>query len=158
VVGVGELAASNSTSVTISTYALGSCIGLVAYDPGVRVGGILHLMLPDSTLSPDKAAAKPAMFADTGVPALFRALAGLRADRSRTHLFIAGGACVLAGPDTFKIGERNVQATLRMLSVYGCSPVAREVGGTANRTLHLNINTGELTLKLPDQTLSYSLF
>jgi chemotaxis protein CheD len=157
VVGVGELAASNASAVTISTYALGSCVGLVAYDPVVRAGGILHLMLPDSALSPEKAAAKPAMFADTGVPALFRAIAGLRAERSRTRLFLAGGACVLSGPDTFKIGERNAAATRRMLSVYGCSIAGQELGGTVNRTLHLNIATGELTIKLPDRTLAYSL-
>ena len=157
VVGVGELAVSNAPAVTISTYALGSCVGLVAYDAGLRVGGILHLMLPESTLSPEKAASKPAMFADTGVPALFRALAGLRADRLRTRLFIAGGACVLSGPDTFKIGERNAAATQRMLSVYGCSVVGRELGGTVNRTLHLHVGTGQLTIKLPDQTLTFSL-
>jgi chemotaxis protein CheD len=157
VVGVGELAVSNASAVTISTYALGSCVGLVAYDPALRVGGILHLMLPESTLSPEKAAAKPAMFADTGVPALFRALAGLRAERARTRLFLAGGACVLSGPDTFRIGERNAEATQRMLSVYGCSVVGRELGGTVNRTLHLNVSSGELTIKLPDHTLRCSL-
>lgn len=156
-VGVGELAVSNSTAVTISTYALGSCIGLVGYDAVARTGGILHLMLPESTLSPEKAAAKPAMFADTGVPALFRALAGLRAERARTRLFLAGGACVLAGPDNFKIGERNAVATQRMLSVYGCTLVGREVGGTVNRTLHLNVSNGELTMKLPDQTITVNL-
>ena len=157
VVGVGELAVSNAVGVTISTYALGSCVGLVAYDPAVKAGGILHLMLPDSTLSPEKAQAKPAMFADTGVPAFFRAIAGLRAERSRTRLFLAGGACVLAGPDNFRIGERNAEASQRMLAVYGCSVVGRELGGTVNRTLHLNVATGELTLKLPDRTLTYSL-
>lgn len=157
VVGVGELAVSNAVAVTISTYALGSCVGLVAYDPAVKAGGILHLMLPDSTLSPEKAQAKPAMFADTGIPAFFRAISGLRAERSRTRLFLAGGACVLAGPDNFRIGERNAVASQRMLAVYGCSVVGRELGGTVNRTLHLNVATGELTLKLPDRTLTYSL-
>lgn len=157
VVGVGELAVSNATAVTISTYALGSCVGLVGYDPAVRAGGILHLMLPDSSLSPEKAAAKPAMFADTGVPAFFRALSGIRAERSRTRLFLAGGACVLAGPDNFRIGSRNADATDRMLAVFGCSVVGRELGGTVNRTLHLNVATGQLTLKLPDRTLTYPL-
>jgi len=157
VVGVGELAVSNAVAVTISTYALGSCVGVVAYDPAVRAAGILHLMLPDSALSPGKAAAKPAMFADTGVPAFFRALAGLRAERARTRLFLAGGACVLSGPDNFRIGERNAEAVHRMLAVYGCSVVGRELGGTVNRTLHLNVHNGELTLKLPDRVMTCSL-
>ena len=54
VVGVGDMAVSNNTNMTISTYALGSCVGIVAFDPFVNVGGILHIMLPDSTLSPEK--------------------------------------------------------------------------------------------------------
>ncbi|HEY0946457.1 MAG TPA: chemotaxis protein CheD [Opitutaceae bacterium] len=153
VIGVGELAVANNPQVTLSTYALGSCVGVVAYDPVARAGGILHIMLPQSMLSPEKAAKQPAMFADTGVPALFEALRGLRADRTRLRLFIAGGACVLSGPDNFKIGERNVAAVQRMLAVYGCPILGRELGGTVNRTLHLEVATGQLTMKLPDRTL-----
>ncbi len=157
VVGVAELAVANQAAVTLSTYALGSCVGVVAYDASARAGGLLHLMLPDSTLSAEKAARQPAMFADTGIPALFNALGGVRAQRSRTTLFIAGGASVLSGPDTFLIGERNVKAVRSILAVYGCKLAGAEVGGTQNRTLHLNLGTGELTIKLPDRTLTIGL-
>jgi chemotaxis protein CheD len=157
VVGVAELAVASQSSATLSTYALGSCIGLVAYDTIAKAGGLLHLMLPDSTLSPAKAAAQPAMFADTGIPALFNALNGVRAQRARINLFMAGGACVLSGPDSFKIGERNVAAVRKMLTVYGCRLVGGEVGGTNNRTLHLNLSTGGLTIKLPDKTIEVAL-
>src|SRR4051794_40318201 len=95
VVGVGDLGASNNPMLTLSTYALGSCVAVVAYDPATRASGILHLMLPDSSISPDKAIGQPAMFADTGLPLLFRALDGLKGDRSRLRLFVAGGASVL---------------------------------------------------------------
>lgn len=157
VVGVAEFAVANQAQMTVSTYALGSCVGVVAYDASAQAGGLLHLMLPDSTLSPDKAKAQPAMFADTGIPALFNALGGIRAQRSRTKLFLAGGASVLSGPDSFKIGERNIAAVQRMLSVYGCRVIGTEVAGFVNRTLHLNIGTGMLTIKLPDRTLEVSL-
>jgi chemotaxis protein CheD len=157
VVGVAEFAVANQPQITISTYALGSCIGLVAYDPVARAGGLLHLMLPESSLSPDKAAAQPAMFADTGIPALFNGLGGVRAQRSRTILFMAGGASVLSGPDSFKIGERNIVAVKKMLSVYGCRLAGYEVGGTVNRTLHLDMATGGLTIKLPDRVINVSL-
>src|SRR3954471_7007169 len=83
VVGVGDMSVSNNPSITLSTYALGSCIGVAVYDPGVKVGGLLHLMLPDSSISPAKATAQPAMFADTGLPLLFRSLGGFKAERSR---------------------------------------------------------------------------
>mgnify|MGYP001561206167 CR=1 FL=1 len=66
VVGVGDLSVSNNIAITLSTYALGSCIAVAAYDPVVKAGGLLHLMLPESSISPDKAISQPAMFADTG--------------------------------------------------------------------------------------------
>ena len=56
VVGVGDMAVSNNVSTVLSTYALGSCVGIIAYDPGVKCGGILHLMLPEAAVSPQKAA------------------------------------------------------------------------------------------------------
>lgn len=157
VVGVADYAVVNQAQMIISTYALGSCIGVVAYDSSVQVGGLLHLMLPESSLSPEKAGTQPAMFADTGIPLLFNSLASMRAQRSRTQIFIAGGASVLSGPDSFKIGERNIVAVKKMLSVYGCRIAGSEVSGTVNRTLHLEIGTGQLTIKLPDRTLTVSL-
>ncbi|MBM3853180.1 MAG: chemotaxis protein CheD [Verrucomicrobia bacterium] len=158
VVGVGDMSVSNNASLTLSTYALGSCVGVVAYDPAVRAGGLLHLMLPESRLSPEKAARQPAMFADTGLPLLFRALAGLRADRARLRIFVAGGANVLgSGVDNFKIGERNIRATASYLSQVGLSVVRSDVGGTINRTLHLDVGTGEIKMKTPTANETYSL-
>lgn len=157
VVGVAEFAVANSAQITLSTFALGSCIGVIAFDPVAKAGGLLHLMLPDSSLSPDKAAAHPAMFADTGIPALFNALTSIRAQRPRTRTFVAGGASVLSGPDSFKIGERNIVAVRRLLAVYGCRSVGEDVGGVVNRTLHLNIGTGMLTAKLPDRNYEVAL-
>ncbi|EIQ00379.1 chemotaxis protein [Opitutaceae bacterium TAV1] len=152
IIGVGELAVSNNPGVTLSTYALGSCVAVVAFDPAARGGGILHIMLPESSLAPDKAAQQPAMFADSGIPALFNALAGIRTERRRLRLFVAGGASVSGGPDVFRIGERNTVAVLRMLAVYGCPIVGNDSGGVVNRTLHLDLATGRLTLRRPDRT------
>jgi len=157
VVGVAEFAVANQPLMTISTYALGSCVGLVAYDAVAQTGGLLHLMLPDSSLSAAKAAVQPAMFADTGIPVLFNGLTGMKAQLRRCKLYLAGGASVLSGPDSFKIGERNIAAVRRMLSVYGCRIAGEEVGGTVNRTLHLELGTGQLTLKMPDRTITVSL-
>ncbi len=157
IVGVGDMGVSNNPVITLSTYALGSCVAIAAYDPAVKAGGLLHLMLPDSTISPDKAAAQPAMFADTGLPLLFRALAGLHADRSRLRLFVAGGASVLCNSDMFKIGERNLQATSSYLARNGYSVRRSAVGGTINRTVHLELSTGAIAMKTPLSTESYSL-
>lgn len=155
--GVGDVSASNNPSITLSTYALGSCIAVVVYDPGARAGGLLHLMLPDSSISKDKAAAQPAMFADTGLPALFRSLVGFRVETHRARIMLAGGASVLGGNDMFKIGERNIRATQDILNRAGLPIRHSIVGGTTNRTVHLNIADGGVTLKLPDGTQNYSL-
>jgi chemotaxis protein CheD len=152
VIGVGDMAVSNNAQVTLSTYALGSCVGVVAYDPVAKVGGILHMMLPDSSISPDKAAEQPAMFADTGLPLFFRALMGLKAERARIRIFVTGGACVLTSHDAFKIGERNTQATLRFLAANGFAIRQTVTGGTTNRTVHLQIGDGQMTLKTPEGT------
>lgn len=157
VVGVGDLGVSNNPAITLSTYALGSCVAVVAYDPLLKLGGLLHLMLPDSTISPDKAIAQPAMFADTGLPSLFRSLIGLKADPGRLRLLLAGGASVLGGNDAFKIGERNIRATQDYLARKGFSVRHTLVGGTVNRTVHLNLSDGGVTVKMPDVTETRSL-
>lgn len=152
VIGVGDLAVSNNTQVTLTTYALGSCVGLVAYDPTSHAGGLLHIMLPDSSISKEKAVSQPAMFADTGLPLFLRELTGVKAERHRLRFFLAGGACVLSGPDTFKIGERNAAAVKSWLSAQGLRVTGADLAGTVNRTLHLELSTGQLTVKLPDRS------
>jgi chemotaxis protein CheD len=157
VIGVGDMAVSNNITVTLSTYALGSCVGVIAYDPVSKAGGILHLMLPDSAISPDKALKQPAMFADTGLPLLFKGLVGVRGDRTRMRLFIAGGASVLNGADPFKIGERNSIAVEKYLKANGYSVVGQDLGGNVNRTVHIEIANGKVTLKMPDRNETFSL-
>src|SRR5205814_227676 len=141
VVGVGDMSVSNNPSITLSTYALGSCVGIAAYDPVEKAGGLLHIMLPDSAISPEKASRQPAMFADTGLPLLLSALAGLRANRSRLCILIAGGASVLCATDNFKIGARNSQATMEFLTRNSLFARYSELGGTINRTIHFEIGT-----------------
>jgi len=152
VVGVGDMAVSNNTNMTISTYALGSCIGVVAYDPFVSVGGILHIMLPDSTLSPDKAVSQPSMFADSGWNSFWQAMISLRAEKRRVKIIMAGGASVLSRSDIFKIGERNAAAIRGILQREGIPVVAEEIGGLNNRTLHLALKTGSVEIKYPTGT------
>jgi chemotaxis protein CheD len=157
VIGVGDIAVSNDSAATLSTYALGSCVAVVGYDPVNKVGGMLHLMLPTSKIAAAKALAQPAMFADTGIPLLFRSLAGLNADLMRLRIFVAGGASVLGGKDAFMIGARNLQAAEEYISAEGFGFSSDAVGGTVNRTLHLDIGTGKVFLKTPAGTAEYSL-
>jgi len=157
IVGVGDLAVVSSPDVILSTYALGSCLGLVAYDATVRVGGLLHCMLPDSTIAPAKAARQAALFADTGIALLLRTLADLRAKPARLRLFLAGGACMVAGQDPFRIGERNIRAALDLLTAAGCAAPATDTGGFVNRNLHLEMHSGHVTTQSPRAVQQLSL-
>ena len=74
IVGISDLKVSNNPGDVLITYALGSCIGVAVFDPKARVGGLLHFMLPDSTLDANKAKTTPAMFADTGIIAFVQIL------------------------------------------------------------------------------------
>lgn len=157
VVGVGDMAVSNNANVTISTYALGSCVGIVALDPSTQVGGMLHVMLPDSTLTPEKAARQPSMFADTGMRAFLHSLYSMKADRRRLRLFLAGGANVLSGSDFFKIGERNITAVKAIIGRERLHIVREELGGLNNRTLHFKIKDATVEMKLPTGTKTIKL-
>src|SRR5476649_809063 len=89
-VGISEMIVERDTDNVIVTYSLGSCLGVAVFDPVARVGGMIHCMLPLSKIDPVKAQALPAMFVDTGIPALLQACFDLGADRSRLRLSVAG--------------------------------------------------------------------
>ena len=130
------------------TYSLGSCIGVTIWDPEVRVGGMIHYMLPESTLSPEKAKARPAMFADTGIPLLFRSVYRLGAIKKRVIVKVAGGSQLLDDNGTFAIGKRNYVMLRKIFWKNGVLIDNEHVGGSISRTLRLNIETGRVTIKM----------
>ncbi len=148
VVGVGDFAVSNNPSVVLMTYSLGSCLGVTIYDPVLRVGGVLHIMLPDSSINPAKAARQPAMFVDTGVPALFRAAYQMKAEKYRVQICVVGGAQVMDSSGFFNIGKRNYEALSALLVQHTLKVQATQVGGLVSRTVSLNVGTGEVRLKV----------
>jgi chemotaxis protein CheD len=147
VVDIADYKVSNDPNTILITYSLGSCIGLTIYDPAARVGGLLHFMLPESTLSPEKAQANPAMFCDTGVPRLFHAAYELGAQKSRLQVKVAGGAMLLDENGTFNIGKRNYLALRKLLWKNGVLIDAEDVGGAISRTVSLNLGTGAVIVK-----------
>jgi len=152
VVGIADLAVSNNPTVVLATYSLGSCIGVTIYDPVARVGGLVHVMLPDSGIDTAKAAAQPAMFMDTGIPALFRASYGLRAEKHRVQICVAGGAQVMDPSGFFSIGKRNYESLKARLAQHGLKIQAEQVGGLASRTMYLDLATGKVRLKVGGQS------
>lgn len=146
-VGIGECKTSNAPEQTLITYALGSCVAVAIHDRVARVGGMLHYMLPDAKLDPVKARENPSMFADTGIPLLFRRCYELGAEKRRLVVFVAGGAQVMDDAGMFNIGKRNLLAVRKILWKAGVLIHSEAVGGSISRTLRLEVETGRAWLR-----------
>jgi chemotaxis protein CheD len=142
---VGDLKTGGRDDMLV-THALGSCLGLVVYDPMAGVGGLLHAMLPLSSINPQKAQTNPAMFVDTGVPMLFRALYENGALKSRMIVKAAGCGNPMGGDQVFKIGERNYTVLKKLLWKNNILMAAEDVGGSQSRTIHFDIGQGRIQL------------
>ncbi|MBN2724905.1 MAG: chemotaxis protein CheD [Deltaproteobacteria bacterium] len=146
-VQIADYKVSSSPEDTIITYALGSCIAVILYDPVSKVGGMIHYMLPLSKTSPEKAAVKPAMFADTGIPLLFQEFYKAGGNKNTMTIRVTGGGKLYEDNGTFDIGKRNYTILRKMLWKNGYSILAEDVGDSKSRTAKLEISTGKLLVK-----------
>jgi chemotaxis protein CheD len=144
VIGVGDMKLSNSAGDLHVTHALGSCLGISIYDPVAVVGGLLHIMLPESSVNPVRAAQNPWVFADTGIPRFFKAAYDLGAQKSRLVVKVAGGAQFLDKGEFFAIGKRNHTAMRKLFWQNGILVKAEHVGGTISRTMYLELGSGRV--------------
>jgi chemotaxis protein CheD len=142
VIGIGEAAAALPPIETLVTHALGSCVALCLWCPLSHVAGMLHYLLPESTLNPERALLQPATFADTGVPLLLEAVLRLGASRSRLDVKLFGGARVASS--NLDIGRCNVDAARALMSQHGLFVRAEATGGTDVRTIALSVATGKV--------------
>jgi len=147
VVGISDCRVSTDTEATLVTYALGSCIAVMLYDPLRKVGGMLHFMLPESSLDRNKAAANPFMFADTGISTLLEQIRVCGSDRKRLQVRLAGGAQVLDPQNVFAIGRRNYLAARKELWKFGLLVSGEAVGGELSRTVRLSVASGKSWLR-----------
>ncbi len=155
VVGVSDFRVSSDINETIVTYALGSCLGITIYDPVVRVGGLLHVMLPLSKADPEKAKAKPEMYVDTGLTLILDKIYKLGARKGNLEISVAGGASMKNGAkgDYFKIGKRNFTVFRKLLWKNGFMIDSQDVGGQKARTMALRMADGKITInKKPMQS------
>ncbi len=142
-----QVAKGNGDPSVLITYSLGSCIGVAIWDPVTHVGGMLHYMLPDSSISPEKAEKNPAMFADTGLPYLFKNAYKLGAEKKRLAVKVAGGSQLLDDEGTFNIGKRNYLILRKIFWKNGVMIDGEHVGGSLSRTLKLDLCTGRVVVK-----------
>lgn len=144
IVGVSDWHTTVNVNETMITYALGSCIGVLAYDPFIKAGGLLHAMLPFSKNDPKKAEANPAMYVDSGFSVLMKDLYALGAQKKHLKIYVFGGASMgmKSRDDYFKIGARNFTALRKLLWKNGFMMDYKDVGGNISRTVSLRIEDG----------------
>lgn len=132
----------------ITTLGLGSCVGVVLYDPKTKISGMVHVMLPDSTQIKNNE--NRAKFADTGIADLLDRLCRMGANRSAIVAKIAGGAQMFAfntNNDMLKVGERNTEAVKKVLAGMRIRILAEDCGNCYGRTIEFTPDTGELLIK-----------
>ncbi len=145
-VEISDLRVSGDHEAVLVTYALGSCIAVIVHDPLRKVGGMIHYMLPLSEVSAEKAKAKPAMFADTGIPLLFKTMYGFGCDKKDLVVKVAGGGALYDDKGLFNIGKRNYTVLRKMFWKAGIIITAEDVGGAKSRTTRLWVGNGRCTI------------
>jgi chemotaxis protein CheD len=146
-VGIGEVRVSTDRTAVLITHGLGSCIAVIAYDPRLKVGGMLHFQLPSSTLSPERAAQAPGTFADTGIPLLFEKMYALGSRKEDIVVKAAGGGNFHDDNGTFDIGKRNHTMMRKIFWRAQVLVTAEDVGGCRSRTARLFLDTGQVTIQ-----------
>ena len=146
-VGMADLKVATAPMV-LTTLGLGSCVGIALYDSVKKLGGLAHIMLPDS--SQIKNNQNLAKFADTGLKELLEKIEKEGGNRHRLVAKIAGGAQMFNFPnteDSMRIGVRNTLAVKALLENYKIPLIAEETGENYGRTIELHTETGKLVVK-----------
>ncbi len=141
-VPIGGLATASGTG-SLRTF-LGSCVGVAIYDRRLRLGGLAHVVLPDSQGND----LQPGKYADTAVPFLVDELTRLaRGAELRLTARLVGGAKMFAFQTGPTVGDRNVAALEACLATAGIPIVARDCGGSKGRHMTIEIPSGQITVE-----------
>lgn len=146
-VGMADLNSCKAPGV-LTTLGLGSCVGIVLYDPITKISGLAHVMLPDSTQIRNNS--NVAKFADTAIDKLIADMIALGANKNRLVSKIAGGAQMFSfgsTNDLMKIGERNAIAAKAKLKSLNIRLLAEDTGANYGRTIEFYSETGDLLIK-----------
>lgn len=141
-VGIADMKMAQGDGVLV-TYALGSCIGLCFHDPRLKLGALLHIMLP---INMETGRTHPLKYADTGIRETLRQLEAKGASRSRLTVKIAGGAKmfeIAGGSGLGNIGQRNIESVTTILKRENIRLLGQEVGGKVARTLFFDVSSGQ---------------
>ena len=146
-VGLGEAFVSRDAGLVLTCIGIGSCVAISVFDPLLRVGGMAHMVLPESD---GKEIGFRAKYVDAGIPFLIEELLKHGANKSRMIAKMAGGARMFLVPGDngrLNIGERNIAMTEQVLARHGIPIAAADVGGDCGRSVYLYVETGETVVK-----------
>lgn len=147
-VGMSEIVVAETPDILV-TLGLGSCIGVCVYDPTIKVGGMAHVMLPDSSTS--KEVTTRGKFADTAIPDLIELMQKKGAAKHRMLVKMAGGAQMFAYPGMspqMHIGYRNAVAVEKALSALGLRVSGKSIGGHSGRSIYMDLATGTVKVRM----------
>ncbi len=144
-IGIADMKMAQREGVLI-TYALGSCIGICLHDPMLRLGALIHIMLP---LNMEPGRKNTMKYADTGIRETLRQMEAQGALRSRITAKIAGGAKMFEtnGSALGNIGQRNIESVHLNLRKEGIHLLKEDVGGSVARTLLFDVSTGQACVR-----------
>ena len=141
IIGIADMKMAQNSGMLI-TYALGSCIGICLYDQKIKLGALIHIMLP---LNLETGRTNPLKYADTGIRETIKKMEAKGASKARLTAKIAGGAKMfdISGGGNFgNIGQRNIESVRMILKREGIHLSKEHVGGTTARTLLFDVSTG----------------
>lgn len=143
VVGISDFKVANVPDVLI-TYALGSCVGTCLYDSKLKIAGLSHVLLPESSICKDDD--NIMKYADTAIVALVRKMVMMGASRARLTAKIAGGAKMFATAGT-GMGQRNIIAVKNELNKLGIPIIGEDTGSNYGRTVEFHPEDGSVLVK-----------
>lgn len=147
-VGLAEIKISRDPNDTIVAFGLGSCLGIGIFDPMLKVGGMLHAVLPKNNDGVDKLSPK---YVDSGIQLLLEMLQKEGLVKSRMIVRMAGGANMLNignSSTPFDIGTRNIESARATFAKLNIKVQAEEVGGQTGRTVRLYVVDGKMTIRM----------
>jgi chemotaxis protein CheD len=147
-VGLGEMRISRDPNDVLIAFGLGSCLGIGMYDPVAKLGGMIHVVLPEQKSGNDANLAK---FVDSGIPLLLANVIAIGGVQSRLIVRMGGGANMLTSPGLsgiFDIGSRNIAKAHQVFKELNIKLLKEEVGGQVGRTVRLYISDGRMTVRM----------
>lgn len=152
-VGMAEMRIARNPDI-LAAYGIGSCVIVAMYDPRTKIGGVAHIMLPDSTgIAQERI--NPRKFADTAVPLLFQTLSHAGCFKSSIISKVIGGAEMFPPVENFSnnIGTLNTSSAIQALEKLRVPILAQDIGGRSGRSLEMKLDTGRISLTVLGETV-----